>query len=113
MFEKKIHIDALFELYGGLLTDKQSEIMDLYCNMDYSLGEISELLSISRQAVHDAIKKAEKSLEKYEEKLGLMKRLEDKTKILERVRELVIQYEDTHQIACLEQIKSLVEVEME
>lgn len=113
MFEKKIHIDALFELYGGLLTDKQCEIMDLYCNMDYSLGEISELLSISRQAVHDAVKKAEKSLEKYEEKLGVMKRLDDKNRVLENVRTLVSDYEISNDSACLSQIKALIEVELD
>ena len=71
MFEKKMRLDALYLFYGKMLTDKQNEIMDLFCNLDYSLGEISELNNISRQAVHDTIKRTEKVLENYENQLGL------------------------------------------
>jgi len=62
----------MIDLYGDLLPAKQREFLQLHCNEDLSLAEISESFSISRQAVHDAVKKGKKSLEKYENHLGLL-----------------------------------------
>jgi len=72
MIEKKLRLSSLFNFYGNLLTDKQKEILEQYCDFDLSLGEIAENLGISRQAVYDTVKRAEKVLESYEEKLGLI-----------------------------------------
>ncbi|MCH4888331.1 DNA-binding protein [Acidaminobacter sp. JC074] len=72
MLSKKMMVAELFAFYGELLTDKQKDILTLYCLDDYSLGEIAEDLSISRQGVHDTVKRATKTLEDYESKLGLM-----------------------------------------
>ncbi|WIF96196.1 sigma factor-like helix-turn-helix DNA-binding protein [Caminicella sporogenes] len=72
MIEKKIRLGNLFIFYGQLLTRKQQEILKLYYIHDLSLGEISENLGISRQAVYDTLKRTEKLLEEYEEKLGLL-----------------------------------------
>lgn len=69
---KNLQNSVLLDLYGCLLTDKQNEIMDLYYNDDLSLGEIAAQLDISRQGVHDAIKKCETAMADYEEKLGLL-----------------------------------------
>jgi len=64
----------LFDFYGQLLTEKQQEVMHLYFEGDYSLREIAEELQVSRQAVHDMIKKSRKALGDYEEKMGLAER---------------------------------------
>ncbi|WP_432400624.1 YlxM family DNA-binding protein [Wukongibacter sp. M2B1] len=72
MFEKRIRLGNLFDFYGSLLTEKQQEILRLYCVHDFSLGEISENLGISRQAVYDTIKRSRKTLNDYEEKLKLL-----------------------------------------
>ncbi|MBR0596800.1 YlxM family DNA-binding protein [Sinanaerobacter chloroacetimidivorans] len=72
MFEKIIEISILYDFYGQLLTAKQQEILKLYYEDNYSLSEIAEVFTISRQGVHDAVKKAEKALHEYEEKLGLV-----------------------------------------
>ncbi|SHJ95868.1 YlxM family DNA-binding protein [Paramaledivibacter caminithermalis] len=72
MFEKKIKLGNLYAFYGSLLTEKQQEILRLYCIHDLSLGEISENLDISRQAVYDTLKRSKKILEDYEGKLGLL-----------------------------------------
>ncbi|WP_432665132.1 putative DNA-binding protein [Wukongibacter baidiensis] len=72
MFEKRIRLGNLFDFYGSLLTEKQQEILKLYCEHDFSLGEISENLGISRQAVYDTIKRSRKILNDYEEKLKLL-----------------------------------------
>lgn len=72
----------LFDFYGPLLTDKQSKIWDLYYQMDFSLSEIADQEEISRQAVYDLLKRTEKILEGYEQRLGLVARfLKEKEKL--------------------------------
>lgn len=62
----------LSDFYGGLLTDRQQKVIMYYYEQDLSLGEIAENLNITRQAVHDILKRAERALENYELKLGLL-----------------------------------------
>ena len=69
---KNLGMCQLLDLYGGLLTEKQRDIMDMYYNDDFSLGEIADHYDISRQGVHDAIKRGDEALEEYESKLGLL-----------------------------------------
>ena len=64
--EKTNRMNALFEFYAALLTDKQMNYAD-----DYSLAEIAEEFGVSRQAVYDNIKRTEKILEAYEMKLHM------------------------------------------
>ena len=68
---KEIKYGVLLDFYGELLTEKQRGALDLYYNEDYSLLEIGEHLSISRQGVHECIKKGCEHLEEYEKVLGL------------------------------------------
>ena len=67
----------LWDLYSPMLTANQREITDLYFNFDLSLGEIAEQKGVSRQSVSDCLQKCRKQLEKYEEKLGFAKALDE------------------------------------
>lgn len=69
--EKTNHMNALFEFYVSLLTDKQQIYMQLYYADDYSLGEIAEEFNVSRQAIYDNIRRTEQILLEYEKKLHL------------------------------------------
>lgn len=69
--EKNYRINSLFAFYQPLLTAKQNNYMQLYYGDDYSLGEIAEEFNVSRQAVYDNLRRTEKILEDYEEKLHL------------------------------------------
>lgn len=80
--EKNIKIQELFELYSSLLTDKQREVMYLYYFSDLSLREIAQNKKISYQGVRDFIKKSEKSLIEFEDKIKL---LEKKEKVQEAI----------------------------
>ena len=65
-------MSMLLDFYGQMLTKRQYEIMDLHFNSDYSLGEIAQHFNISRQGVHDNIKRCKGILTNMEEKLGLL-----------------------------------------
>ncbi len=69
--DKKLTISLLLDFYGQVLSEKQFQIMDYYYNDDLSLREISEILGITRQGVHDTIKRSEAFLEELEQSLGL------------------------------------------
>ncbi|AIS52550.1 DNA-binding protein [Thermoanaerobacter kivui] len=84
-----LFMNLLYDFYGALLTDKQKEIFEMYYLNDYSLGEISELLNISRQGVYDTLKRAESSLKFFEEKLGLVKRHQEIMNKLQEIKKLI------------------------
>ena len=87
--EQRAQLAVLYDLYGGLLTEKQQNVFDLYHQCDLSLGEIAAEQNISRPAVHDLIKRTEHLLEKYEEKLHLAQREIERRKLLEQMADMV------------------------
>ena len=83
--EKKdrLFISIYNDYYGSLLTDYQRQLVDGYYNMDMSLSELAEEYNISPQGVRDALKRAEKQLIGYEEKLGLVKKSQSVVELLQ------------------------------
>ncbi len=68
-------LSVLRDLYEGLLPPRQREIVGMRLDEDLSLSEMAERLSVSRQACEDALKRAEKALVEFEERIGMHKRL--------------------------------------
>lgn len=105
-FEKTIKINMLLDFYGALLTNKQSEYMQLYFNDDLSLQEIATIHDVSRNAIYDNIKRTMEQLENYEEKLQLytkfLKRQEIITKMKEQVKDNPIIINDLKQLEDLD-----------
>jgi len=83
-----VKIGLLFDYYGQFLTAKQREVMHLYFENDYSLSEIAEELHVSRQAVHDMIKKSKKALYEYEDRLGLALKFSSKDDAIEKIEKI-------------------------
>lgn len=82
---KDLKFASLLDIYGGVLTDKQREMLELYYNEDLSLSEIAANEGISRQGVRDSIKRGEESLLEFDEKVGVTKVIEKYENILEAV----------------------------
>ncbi|MBQ7974209.1 MAG: putative DNA-binding protein [Clostridia bacterium] len=82
---KDLSISLLMDFYGQLLTSKQLEVLEFYYNDDLSLAEIADGMSISRQGVRDFIKRGEKQLSDFEQKLGLAGRFE---KIKDKIEQI-------------------------
>lgn len=72
--EERIKISVLIKYYGKLLTDKQQQILSMYVDNNLSLSEVSEELSITRQAVKDSLDNALDSLYKMENQLKFINR---------------------------------------
>lgn len=87
--EKFEQMAVLLDIYGELLTQKQKNVMDEYYNYDLSLQEIAENVGISKQGVHDLMKRAEHSLLKADEKLKFLNRLSRIQSGLEGVKSML------------------------
>lgn len=85
MLEKTTRINFLFDFYHQLLTEKQQNYMKMYYLEDLTLSEISELFSVSRQAVYDNIKRTEAMLESYEDKLHLYDKFSQRSNIFSEI----------------------------
>ena len=79
----------LYDFYGELLTEHQREIYEDVVLNDYSISEVAAELGISRQGVHDQVKRVDKLLAGYEERLMLVKRFLDLKAKVGRIRETV------------------------
>ena len=97
MIDKVTEASLLFDFYGNLLSDRKRQVMELYYGEDLSLSEIADEFQISRSAVHDSLKSAEKSLEKYEAKLGLMKRFLQREDAIREIEGIISQLVSEHQ----------------
>ena len=108
--DKKVEVSILIEIYRNLLTEKQLDILDSYYNLDLSLSEIAENNEITRQAVRDIIKKGEKKLFEFEEKLQIMKKMQKQEKqisiILSELTQIETKYTDEQIAKILSHIKS-------
>ena len=104
----------LYDFYGQLLSKRQQEVMALYHEENYSLSEIAEEFGISRQAVHDTLKKAEQALAEYEQKLGLVKTLQRSEAVIgcidEKIDALIAEFAETSSdlTVKLEEIKQII-----
>ena len=74
MLDKVLQIASLIDFYGALLTEKQRRCLELHYLEDWSLAEIAGEFDVSRQAVHDILRRSEQLLVSYEERLGLIER---------------------------------------
>lgn len=97
----------LYDFYGSLLTEKQRRFIELYYHQDYSLAEIADLTGVSRQAVHDLLKRSENSLEEYEASLGFLGKYLEQQKIVAEIKELLSKVQIDGELA--EQAHSLLE----
>lgn len=104
MLEKTTRINFLLDFYQALLTPKQRSYMELYYLEDYSLGEISDTFEVSRQAVYDNIKRTEKMLESYEERLKLYEKFLKRQTL---IKELETKVTDKALLADIQTLKEL------
>ncbi|MBO4808845.1 MAG: DNA-binding protein [Lachnospiraceae bacterium] len=83
--EKIVEQGLLYDYYGELLTEHQKKIYEDVVYNNLSLNEIAEDEGISKQGVHDLVKRCDKTLSEYEEKLKLIERGNKASKLLDEL----------------------------
>ena len=90
--EKFVEQGYLYDFYGGLLTERQQQVYESVVLEDYSLSEVAEDLGISRQGLHDMIKRCNHTLEEYESRLHLVEKFLCIRKQVQKIKELAVGY---------------------
>ena len=89
--ETRIELSFLYDFYGPLLKENQQKIFEEYMLEDYSLAEIAAEQGITRQGVHDTIKRCSRQLRSYEEKLGLAEKFRNQKEQISKVHTMLNQ----------------------
>lgn len=99
----------LYDFYGELLNDHQKEIYEQFVLEDLSLSEIAQDAGISRQGVHDLVKRCQKSLEGYETKLHLVEKFLKIKKDIQQIDDILEEYDSEKQPVneMIEKIRSI------
>ena len=90
--EKFVEQTLLYDFYGEMLTERQQQVYESVVLEDYSLSEVAEDLGISRQGVHDMIKRCNHTLEEYESRLHLVEKFLCIRKQVQKIKELAVGY---------------------
>lgn len=89
--EEFVHYNALYDLYGSLLNERESTIFSLFYEEDLSLQEIADVRGVSKSAIGSAITTINKKLDRYEEKLGFSKKESILKSLIEEVEDQKLQ----------------------
>ncbi len=103
IFEKGL----LYDFYGELLNEHQRRIYrEVVCN-DYLISEIARDEGISRQSVSDMIKRCDKKLNTYEEKLGLVSKFLKTKSLVKDIEKLCVEFNKTKDDKLVLEIENL------
>ena len=95
--EKFVRQSLLYDFYGELLTEHQKAIYEDVVNNDMSYSEIARMNQISRQGVYDMIKRCDKILEEYEDKLQLVDKFMKARKQVEKMKDCISELMEENQ----------------
>lgn len=105
--EEKLEQAYLYDFYGELLNEHQRRIYEDFVFQDLSLGEIAEEEGISRQGVHDMVKRCTRALEGYERKLHLVEKFQSAKQMAGQIQVLAKEFHNSHDTAIIEQIEQI------
>ena len=105
--QRKVELAYLAAFYSGLLTDKQKEVLSMYCEEDMSLGEIARETGVSRQGVFNVLNRSAEKLFHLEESLGTAERFRVMLSGLQSCRSLLREQQYDQAIS---QLDALIEL---
>ena len=89
MLNQTLKITMLYDFYGSLLTERQQKAIEMHYLEDMSLAEVAEEFSVSRQAVHDILKRAVQAMQELDDKLCLVKKHEEKINKISQIDDIL------------------------
>lgn len=107
VMENIVKQSLLYDFYGELLTEHQRSIYEEVVFHDLSLSEIAQEQGISRQGVHDLIKRCDKILSGYEEKLHLISKFQQTRQMVEEIKKLTREYRETQDMELVQKIEQI------
>ena len=102
--EKKLMQTYLYDFYGDLLNEHQRRVYEAFIFQDLSLGEIADEEGISRQGVHDMVKRCTRALTGYEEKLHLVEKFLSAKRKVARIHRLAESFKTSRDDALIDEI---------
>ena len=105
--DELIYLSMLYDFYGDLLPDNKKQVFEDYVLNDLSLSEIAEHMNISRQGVHDIVKRCTQELKDYEEKLSLLKKFTNIKQMLNSIKnvcDIITETEDLNRLKDIEML---------
>lgn len=96
--DELVNLSMLYDFYGDLFTEHKKRVFEDYVLNDLSLSEIADELNISRQGVHDIVKRCTQELKDYEDRLSLVKKFSSIKHKLTIMKELCIDIEETRNV---------------
>ena len=103
--EEKLTQAYLFDFYGEMLNEHQRRIYEDFVFNDLSLGDIAGEEGISRQGVADMVKRCDKKLRDYEDKLHLVDKFISIKSDVEKIKELAVEFKETNDILIMNEIE--------
>ncbi|MFG6325935.1 MAG: DNA-binding protein [Lachnospiraceae bacterium] len=105
--EKIVMQALLYDFYGELLNDHQKAVYEDYVYNDIGISEIAAERGISRQGVHDLIKRCSNILQDYENKLHLVERFQKTKELVARINSLTEQFERNNDLQLIDEIRQI------
>jgi len=105
--EKIVEQTLLYDFYGELLTEHQKGIYEEVVLNDYSFSEVAQEYGISRQGVHDMVKRCNKILTGYEEKLHLIEKFLKTKEMVSEINWLAAQFQEDESVEHIEKIQNI------
>lgn len=107
--DELVNLSMLYDFYGDLFTEHKKRVFEDYVLNDLSLSEIADELNISRQGVHDIVKRCTQDLKDYEDRLSLVKKFSSIKHKLTIMKELCIDIEETRNVEKILDIVTLAD----
>lgn len=107
IMQQVVELTLLFDFYGLLLKESKRQVFEDYILNDLSLGEIASDRGISRQAVHDTVKRCSKELAEYEERLHLIQKFEVIKKKVNEIHQTAKKIKEERSFDGMNQIENL------
>lgn len=112
-FEEIVELSLLFDFYGEMLGEHKKKIFEDYVLNDLSLAEIAEEEGISRQGVHDIVKRCTKQLKEYETTLHLVEKFQNMKEKLTKAAGLLDVPADSIDSNSISEVKTLMKEMLE